>query len=149
MWWIDLSQVQWAFSCRNQFPHPLIHLRAPTPALSHNARPEMFRHCACHFGAHRSVILQIWKYTITQESYTFSDFQYSTCRCSELACKVTWPVSLRHSHTDSHGPWPENVETLCINSEHLEVEYCPSEKSVRIMRSSGIWHFFRFAIFYF
>ncbi len=122
---MDLSQALWAFSCRSQSPPPSLTLAA--------SGQKMLRHFACRFGALRSGILQIWKMCQNQKILRnlklFSDLQYSTSKCSKLACKVTRPGKC----------W----NTLHADLEHLKVEYFKSENSARILRSAGIWHFFQ------
>jgi hypothetical protein len=93
------------------------------------------RQFACHFGAHKSGILQIWKIAwslrisvfrsgIFQDSATFQ-IAHSTSQCSELARKVAGPVSSRHLNIEfSQRPVGKCRDTLHANSEHLEVEYC-------------------------
>ncbi len=91
--------------------------------LTHRSSQHLDGKCrdifACHFGGFRSGILQIWKKCQTIEILgilkLFSDLQYSTSKCSELACKLIQPVSSRHLYTVSHNSTrPENVKKLCM-----------------------------------
>jgi hypothetical protein len=76
------------------------------------------------------------------KSFKKSDFSDLQFKCSEVARKVS-----KH--------FRPGVVRICVylneafrftlqaSSEHLDVEYCKSEKTARIWRFSGIWWFFR------
>ncbi len=109
---------------------------------------KMLRHFACQFGALRSRILQIWEKCQNLEIIrNLTLFQiYNIPRLSApkwlSKCLMTWFVQVL-THWSSHCPARKCQNSLYADSDHLKVEYCKSEKSYRILRSTGIWHFFQ------
>jgi hypothetical protein len=103
---------------------------------------KMSRHFAWHFGGFRSGILQIGKSAKFLRSSGIWNF-FQICNIpllSALNWHANWfnlfyPGICTQILTTAVG---KCQETLHANSDHLEVEYCKSEQTVRILRSSGI-----------
>jgi hypothetical protein len=119
----------------------------PPPNLTFIAAGQkMFRHFACQFRALKSGVLQIWKKCQNHEILRNLTL-FHICNIpllsapkwltNESTCFVQALI-----HRSSWNPAGKCWDTLHATSEPIEVEYCTSEIMGRIVRSSGIWHFF-------